>query len=160
MKRDIYIQILNILPQFVFLINLYRFENIKYRITIYCLIPFLILLGLKIIKINTINYDLLYTLYIIWFHYFNIIKRNKKFLINTYIGIYIIEILYTNNIKKECNICMNYVRIMKHNNSKMNSSCHTCNLLLCVNCFNNLTKNVKCATCPICRKIIFSEIFN
>ena len=124
-------------------------------------ISFIGLLTLKLLEIDTFNYDIFYTIFIVSSYYVSITIKNKKFLMNTWICRQLIGYSYVKNIKRECNICLNDVNIMLHRESKMISSCHSCRLYLCVDCFSNLEPDnkLKMIACPICRSIIFSEIF-
>lgn len=156
-------EFLHLLPLFVFLIKILdEYINCHPKMISLLILPFFIILIMEFLDINTYNYDIIYTFFIICVYYITIILKNKKLIMNSYICRYIIGRSYIKNIKRECNICMNYLNIMIHRESKMISSCHTCSLYLCVNCFSNLVqdKDSKTILCPICRGIIFAEIFD
>lgn len=156
------INLINLLPSFLFLVKLRnRFRN-EYNLSgVVNVATFFLMFIFEFLGIDTHSYGIMYTIHIICFYYALESTNEKISPVNECMRRKKIGNLYLKDIVQECNVCMNVVNIMIHKNSKMNSSCHSCNLYLCVECFSNLQyiKDLKQISCPICRSIIFSEIF-
>lgn len=66
----------------------------------------------------------------------------------------IIKSIFSFRIKRKnkCNICYEKKVILEHKNTKFKSSCHTCNMRICISCFYKLMSiNTEC---PQCKKFL------